>query len=179
MKLTKKELLLIIKEELRGLIKEFESEEPDIQDAWEDYIGEKGGTYMPYHTDEIIEGSVGEYFYYLPLTYFSEYYSKPEDMGWGTGYDGEEVMSDMEQESHLPPIVVDAWYDNGNVDFSLVGGRHRLLMSLRTGERVIPAIVFYPRTEESYEVLKNYGHHDSQIFDIDEVLNTKFESKFI
>jgi len=178
MKLTKKELSSIIKEELRGVIKEFDSESPDIHDAWDDYIGEKRGTTMSYHTDEIIEGSIGEYFYYLPLTYFSEY-NKPEDMGWGTGYDGEEVMSDMEQESRLPPIVVDAWYDDGNVDFSLVGGRHRLLMSIRTGESVIPAIVFYPRTEESYEVLKNYGHHDSQIFDIDEVLNTKFESNFI
>lgn len=178
MKLTTARLRKIIKEELRGVIKEFESEDPDIHDAWQDYIGEKRGAYMNHHTDEIIEDSIGEYFYYLPLTYFSEY-SKPDDMGWGHGYDGEETMSDMEQESYLPPIVVDVWYDNGNVEFSLVGGRHRLLMSIRSGESHIPAIVFYPRTEKSYEVLKNYGHHNSEIFDIDEILNSKFMSDFI
>ena len=127
---------------------------------------------------KIIEDSVGEYFYYLPLEYFSEH-SKPEDMGWSSGYDGEETMSDMEGEHNLPPIVVDAWYNNGKIEFSLVGGRHRLLMSIRTGEEDIPAIVFYPRTEESYEVLKNFGHANSEIFDIDEILLKNFRSEFI
>ena len=178
MELTKKELSSIIKEEINSVLREFESEDPDIQDAWQDYIGEKGGTYMSYHTDEIIEDSVGEYFYYLPLQSFLEH-SKPEDMGWGSGYDGEETMSDMEGEHNLPPIVVDAWYNNGEIEFSLVGGRHRLLMSIRTGEEDIPAIVFYPRTEESYEVLKWHGHANSKVFDIDEILLKNFRSEFI
>jgi len=178
MELTKKELSSIIKEEINSVLREFESEDPDIQDAWQDYIGEKRGAYMSYHTNEIIEDSVGEYFYYLPLQYFSEH-SKPEDMGWSSGYDGEETMFDMEEEHNLPPIVVDVWNNNGEIEFSLVGGRHRLLMSIRTGEEDIPAIVFYPRTEESYEVLKNFGHANSEIFDIDEILLKNFRSEFI